>query len=243
MLTALISTILLLNLSASLSSSLLASDLIVGAAADLAPLQAPLAAAFRKTSGAKVVFATGSSGNLARQIQNGAPFDVFLSATDSYIKELAASGYLLPDSVRVYAYGRVALWSRGGRIRSLEDLLAPGVLHVAIANPLHAPYGMAAREVLINRGLWAKLAPKLVYGENVQQAFQYADSGNADAAITAWSLVFSRGGILLPDAWHSPVRQTGAVVKSSRQADLARRFLSFLTGTEGKELLRSNGFR
>lgn len=239
--TALISTFLLLNLSVLLSRSLLASDLLVAAAADLTPVEAPLAAAFAKNSGAKVVFATASSGSLARQIQNGAPYDVFLSANDSLIKELVASGHLAADSVEVYAYGRVALWSRNPAIRSLQDLLAPGVLHLAIANPLHAPYGVAAQQVLKNRGLWDKLAGKIVYGENVQQAFQFAQSGNAEAAITAWSLVFDRGGILLPAEWHAPVRQAGGVVSSSKQFGVARRFLLFLTGREGKELLRRYG--
>jgi len=215
---------------------------VIGAAADLAPAEASLTHAFRKISGASAVFASGSSGNLARQIQNGAPYDVFLSANDSFVDELVKSGYLVADSVRVYAYGRVALWSRGGKVRSLQDLLAPGVLHVAIANPLHAPYGVAAQQILKNQGLWDRLAAKIVYGENVQQALQFAESGNADAAITAWSLVFDHGGILLPAKWHAPVRQAGAVVKSSRQRALAGRFLEFLTGAEGKALLRKYGF-
>jgi molybdate transport system substrate-binding protein len=155
---------------------------------------------------------------------------------------LEESGYLLDGTIRVYAFGRIALWSKSGRIRTMGDLTAPQVRHVAIANPLHAPYGAAAKAALSSQGLWEKLEPKVVYGENVDQTWQYAESGNADAAIVGWSLVFNKGGILLPAAWHPRIGQTGAVVKGSRHADVARRFLSFLTGKDGREILRQFGF-
>src|SRR4051794_38949132 len=98
-----------------------------------------------------------------------------------FVKQSAESGHLIKGSVQVYAYGRIALWSKSGRIHTLEDLVAPAVQHLAIANPVHAPYGAAAQAALKSQGYWDKLQAKLVYGENVEQTFQYAESGNADA--------------------------------------------------------------
>ncbi len=202
-----------------------------------------LGRAARQTAGVSVRFTFGSSGLLARQIENGAPYDVYLSANERFVAELVDSRRLLPDSVRLYALGRVGLWSKSGRYHNLTDLLAPGMKHLAIPNPAHAPYGVAAREALKSRGIWSALESRIVYGENVQQALQFAESGNADAVLTAWSLVFNKGGVLLPAEWHSPIRQTGAVVAGSRHPDAARRFLDFLTSRGGKALLAQHGLR
>ena len=245
MVAAIISTIPLSNFSGALSTCLAAQppsqELLVAAAADLAPLQEPLTRAFEQASGIRIRFVLGSSGMLSRQIEQGAPYDVFLSANENYITELARAGRLVPDSVRTYASGRIALWSKDGRIQRLEDLRNPRVLHLAIPNPAHAPYGVAAKEALLNQGLWKELQPRVVFGENVRQAFQYAQSGNAEAVITAWSLVFSQGATLLPDKLHSPIWQTGGMVASTRQAAAARRFLDFLAGPEGQRILQAGG--
>ncbi|MGC9972609.1 MAG: molybdate ABC transporter substrate-binding protein [Bryobacteraceae bacterium] len=242
---ALLSTILLSNFSPVLSTCLAVQspppELLVAAAADLAPLQEPLTRAFERSSGIRLRFVLGSSGMLSRQIEQGAPYDVFLSANENYVAELARAGRLAPDSVRTYASGRIALWSKDGRIQRLEDLRSPRVLHFAIPNPVHAPYGAAAKEALVNQGLWIELQSRLVFGENVRQAFQYARSGNAEAVITAWSLVFSQGGILLPENLHSPIRHSCGIVASTRQAAAARRFLDFLTGPEGQSILQAGG--
>lgn len=217
------------------------AELIVAAASDLAPLQAPLKASFHRVSGQTLRFTIGSSGELARQIRSGAPYDVFLSANEQYVKDLSAAGFLDPTSVTVYAHGRVALWSKTGKYKTLNDLLRPEALHIAIANPKFAPYGVAARQVLENRGLWKRLEPKIVYGENIRETFQYAESGNADAALVAWSLVHDRGGILLPAAWHAPINQAGGVVARSSEKSVAKRFLEFLTGPEGSKILAAHG--
>jgi molybdate transport system substrate-binding protein len=242
---ALLSTILLSNFSHVLSTCLAdqspSPELLVAAAADLAPLQEPLTRAFERASGIRLRFVLGSSGMLSRQIEQGAPYDVFLSANENCVAELTGAGRLAPDSVRTYASGRIALWSKDGRIQRLEDLRSPRVLHLAIPNPVHAPYGAAAKEALVNQGLWKELQPRVVFGENVRQAFQYAQSGNSEAVITAWSLVFSQGGILLPEKLHSPIRQSGGIVASTRQAAAARRFLDFLTGPEGQRILQAGG--
>jgi molybdate transport system substrate-binding protein len=217
-------------------ASVRAADLLVAAAADLAPLTSELERGF----GAPVKFSIGSSGSLARQIENGAPFDVFLSANDQFVTELAQQGKLDKTTVAIYALGRIAVWFPQGAGQSLDDLTKPSIKHVAIPNPQHAPYGVAARKALETRGLWKQIEPKIVYGENVRQSLQFAESGNADAVITSWTLLKGRGA-LLPAEWHDPIRQAGGVVTSSPQPETARRFLKFLTSPEGRKILEKDG--
>jgi molybdate transport system substrate-binding protein len=214
--------------------------LLIAAAADLSPLEKPLTAAAAKL-GLRVRFVFGSSGMLARQIENGAPYDLYLSANVQFANDLAKSKHLVPETVTAYAKGRIAVWSASGKFGSLKDLEGSGVRHVAIANPAHAPYGQAARQALENEGLWKSLEGKLVYGENVRQALQMAESGNADVAIVSWTLVFNRGGILLPAELHQPIVQAGGVVAGSRNEANARRFVKFLTGRAGQHLLEAHG--
>jgi molybdate transport system substrate-binding protein len=203
------------------------------------PLENQLVKSFSDTT---VTFTFGASGSLAEQIRHGAPYDVYLSANEQFVRQLADSGKLLRDTVQIYAYGRIALWSRRAQIRTIGDLKRPEVKFVAIANPTHAPYGAAAKAALQNQGLWGELESRIVYGENVEQTFQYAETGSADAAITAWSLVLHKGGILLPEAWHPRIAQSGGVVTGSRNQAAARKFMAFLGGKEGKAVLRQFGF-
>lgn len=219
-----------------------AQELLVAAAADLALAQEPVAEAVRREAGMKVRFVLGSSGMLARQIEQGAPYDLYLSANERFVAELVASGRVLPESVRVYAVGRLGLWSRNRSVRGLTALVRPGIRHVAIPNPTHAPYGFAARQALESQGLWKAIEKKIVYGENVRQALQYAESGNAEAVITAWSLVRDKGAVLLPDAWHSPIRQAAGIVAGSGRSKEARQFLDFLMSPAGQKLLNRYGF-
>lgn len=218
------------------------AQLIVAAASDLAPAQAELTQSFQKVTGEKIRFTSGSSGMLARQIANGAPYDVFLSANQQYVRELESAGHVVKDSVRVYGSGRIGLWSANGQVRRLADLTKGNVRHIAIANPQHAPYGVAARQILERAGLWTQLQPKIVYGENVRQALQFAESGNADAVLTAMSLLMGRGE-MLPENLHDPVTQSGGVVTASKQKALARRFLEYLVSPEGVAILRKYGLR
>jgi molybdate transport system substrate-binding protein len=218
-----------------------AEELTVAGAADLAPLEKSLRAAFERATGVRLILTLASSGMLARQIEQGAPYDVYLSANQKFVDDLARSGHIRQDSVRVYAHGRLGLWSRSGSIRTLQDLMRPEVLHVAIANPTHAPYGMAARDLLQSQGIWETVRRKLVYGENVRQAYEYAASGNADAAITSWTLLHDKQGILLPEGWHKPIRQAGGIVAATPRRDAAQRFLDFLGSEEGWRLLQQGG--
>jgi molybdate transport system substrate-binding protein len=216
------------------------AQLLIAAAADLSTLEQPLTAAFHEKSGATARFSFASSGALARQIENGAPFDVFLSANEQFVNELAKAGLLDPSTVRIYAHGRLGLWSKDGRIRRLTDLLDARVVHVAIPNPKLAPYGAAARELLERQGLWKQIEPKVVYGENVRQALQFAETGNAEAVITSWTLLSGKDAVQLPQD-HAPIKQSGGVIAASAHAKLARLFLDFLTSPEGRAILNSHG--
>jgi molybdate transport system substrate-binding protein len=216
-----------------------AQELIIAAAADLAPLEKKLTAAFLKETGVRLRFSLGSSGMLARQIANGAPFDAYLSANEGFVQELTASGHLDPSTVKNYATGRLGLWSASGKVKTIRDLHA--LRSVAIANPKHAPYGMAAEELLRSDSSFGQLQTKLVLAENVRQAFEFARTGNTDAVLTAWTLLHDKGGILLPDSGHKPIRQSGGVVKGSKNQASARRFIDFLTGPKGQAILQAGG--
>lgn len=219
-----------------LAGTCAAADLTIAAASDLARLGPALKDAY----GQGLRFSFGSSGSLLRQIENGAPFDVFLSANDEYVIE-GIEKQVLFGPPQSYAQGRIALWSRSRDIRTLEQLRSAKVLHIAIANPAYAPYGAAAKQALEKSGMWAVLQPRLVFGENIRQTLQYAESGNADAAIVSWSLVHDRGGVLLPDSLHAPILQTAAMVKSTKQGPAAAAFLRFLLGPKGRAVLQANG--
>jgi len=208
----------------------------VAAAADLAPLQGELSG----LAAAAPVWTFASSGLLARQIAAGAPFDVYLSANTGFVEELERQGLLVAGSVRVYASGRLGLWSSTGKIKTLRDLLRPEVRHIAIANPAHAPYGLAARQLLTRNKLWDSLQSKLVYAENVRQAYEFARTGNADAVITSWTLLHGLEATLLAQE-HEPIRQAGAVVKSSKNGKAARAFLDALCGAAGRKILSEHG--
>ncbi len=232
----LLATILICNASA--------TSLTVAAASDLSRVAPAIAAAYRKATGVEIRFSFGSSGALLRQIENGAPYDVYLSANQAYVDEGVAKGALRSGPVQVYATGRLAMWSRSGKYRRVEDLRDPEIRHVAIANPAYAPYGVAAAEALRRAGVWDALESRgrLVFGENIRQTLQYAESGNADAALVAWSHVFDSGGVLVPESLYTPVRQAGAVVRQTSNAAGAARFLEFLMSAEGRAILEKFGF-
>lgn len=244
----LLSTTTLLLLSVLLAScagprgSVEAEPLTVAAAADLSPLSEPIGALYLQTSGKRLRFVIGSSGMLARQIEQGAPFDVYLSANARYVEELVKAGKIRPDSVRVYALGRLGVWAKGTQIREARELLQPGIRRIAMANPAHAPYGEAARDYLERAGIWAEIEPKIVYGENVRQAAQFAESGNADALVSSWTTVRPLKGTLVPESEHAPIRQAGGVVSNSEHAADGMQFLKMLGEPAARALFRDHGF-
>jgi molybdate transport system substrate-binding protein len=219
--------------------------LTVAAAANLTGAFAQIGQAFTQETGVRVVFSYASTAQLTQQIENAAPFDVFAAADTVHIDQLVRDGRILPESRVTYARGRLALWDPQGAVKKLEDLTAPSVRFVAIAKPEAAPYGEAAVESLKNLGIWDKVQPKVVYANNINMAKQYAATGNADAAFTAYSLVQNETGrvTIVDEKLHQPIDQAlGIVSASARKAD-ARRFVSFLTGKEGRSILERFGYR
>lgn len=224
-----------------------APEIIVAAAADLIPAFEELGKQFEQDTGIKITFDFGSTGALTKEIENGAPVDLLAAANIEYIEALEREGLILPETKALYARGRITIWTRADsalKIERVEDLARPEVRRVAIANPEHAPYGKAARQALQSAGVWATVEPKLVFGENVRQTLQYAETGNADAAITALSLsVQSKGRwILVPEELHKPLDQALAVIKGSKQQEQARRFAEFINSAQGRAIMRHYGF-
>ncbi|HWP43634.1 MAG TPA: molybdate ABC transporter substrate-binding protein [Blastocatellia bacterium] len=222
-------------------------ELIVAAASDLALAFEELGRLFEQETGVKVTFSFGSTGNLAKQIEHGAPVDVFAAANISFIEDLEKKGLIIPDTKEVYARGRITLWTRGDsplRTERIEDLAGREVSRVAIANPAHAPYGMAAREALQAAGVWERVEPKLVLAENVRQALQFAETGNTDMAIVALSLSTGSAGrwALIPESLHSPIDQALAIIRASRHENQARLFTAFLRGEKGRAIMQKYGF-
>jgi molybdate transport system substrate-binding protein len=224
------------------SFSLAAQPLLVAAAADLAPLEAQLTRGYAASGGGSIRFVFGSSGMLTRQIENGAPYDVFLCANEQFVHDLTAQKHLIPASVAAYATGRLGLWSSHGTPASLAALADSKIRLIAIANPQHAPYGAAARALLERAGLWTLLQPKIVLAENVRQAYEYARTDNADVVITSWTLLKDEPGAkLLPENGHPPIRQSGGVVAGTQRETQARAFLRFLLSPAGQSILRAGG--
>ncbi len=222
-------------------------ELTISAAADLMFAFQELGALFEKETAIKTIFNFGSTGQLAQQIEQGAPVDLFAAANVAFVDELEQQGLILPDTKALYARGRITLWTRVDsplRFERLEEVARPEVKRVAIANPQHAPYGIAAREALQSAGMWETVQPKLVLGENVRQTLVYAETGNVDVAIVALSLSIQIAGqwVLIPEALHQPIDQALAVIKGTRHEQEARQFAEFINGPTGRSVMRKYGF-
>jgi len=221
--------------------------LTVSAAADLTPAFEELAKLFVDESGIKVTFNFGSTGQLTQQIEQGAPVDLLAAANVSFVDELERQNLILSDTRALYARGRITLWTRNDsplKLEHLDDLAQPEVRRIAIANPEHAPYGEAARQALQSAGIWDRVSSRLVFGENISQALQYAETGNVDAAIVALSLSVNSKGrwVLISDQLHQPLNQALAVIRSTRHEAEARRFASFINSPRGRTIMRKYGF-
>jgi molybdate transport system substrate-binding protein len=225
----------------------------VAAASDLNFALTEIATQFEREQGQRVEVVFGSSGTLTRQIRDGAPFELFLSADEAFVDELAGAG-LTRDKGTLYAIGRIVLFAPEGSplipkegLEGLARLLASGrVTRFAIANPEHAPYGRAAEAALRQRGLWSDLQPRLVLGESVSQAAQFATTGNAVGGIIAYSLALApnlgnRGTFaLIPDSDHAPLRQRMVLLK--RAGPVVERFYRYLQEASARAVLERYGF-
>lgn len=216
--------------------------LVVGAAASLSGVLPELVAAFHEANPDLSVTTTiGSSGQLAQQVRQGAPIGVFLSADAGWVDTLVTAGRVVPASRAVYARGRLAVWSRDPLPITAFEALPSLDGRIAIANPAFAPYGRAALEALAAAGILDRIEPRLVYAGNVRQALQYAETGNAAAAIVALSLVFDRDDrLLLPETLHTPLDQALGVVRGHERD--GGRFADFVLGAAGRAILARHGF-
>jgi molybdate transport system substrate-binding protein len=224
----------------------------VAAAADLKFAMEDLAGQFEKQAGTKVNVSYGSSGNFFSQLQNGAPFDLFFSADMGYAQKLDSAGLAEPGTLYEYAVGRIAIWAPADAKMDVAKLgwnalLNPSVQKIAIANPEHAPYGRAAVAALQKAGIYEQVKPKLVYGENISQAAQFVQSGNAQAGIVAMSLAVSppmKDGKRweIPAEMHPPIEQAVIVMKNAKNKDQAKAFLEFVKSKEGRMTLAKYGF-
>ena len=229
-----------------------AQELTVAAASDLQAALPAIAAAFETQTGRRVAVTYGSSGNFFAQIQNGAPFDLFLSADLDYPKRLERGGLVERGTLVEYARGRIVVWTRRDSgidiARGLRALVDPKVRKISIANPDHAPYGRAALAALRAERVEEQVRGKLVTGENISQAAQFAQSGSADAGIIALSLALSPSlkssgvYVAVPDASYPPIQQAAVVIASSRQKALARQFVESLKSPAIVKLLDAYGF-
>jgi len=229
-----------------------AQEITVAAAADLQGAFKELLPKFEASSGVKVKCSFGSSGNIASQIRNGAPYDMFFSADAEYPLALQKDGLTEPNSLYEYAVGRIVLWAPNGAkfdVRNgLKALLEPAVHKVAIGNPQHAPYGRAAVAALKSAGVYEQVRTKFVLGENISQAAQFVQTGNADAGIIALSLAMTQvmkdsGKYTEIDPKTYPeLRQAAVVLKSAKNKTGAVTFLTYIKSAEARDLLKRYGF-
>lgn len=223
--------------------------LTITAAADLKFCLDLLVQDFRKSRpDADIQVAYGSSGKAFTQLKQGAPFDLYFSADVEYPNKLVEAG-LTSGKPRLYALGRVVLWSSNEDASKLDlrDLGDPRFTKIAIANPLHAPYGRRAEEALRHAGIWEKVQPRLVMGENIAQAAQFVQSGSAPVGILALSLVKSpafagQGYSLIPDSLHSPLEQALVVMKRAEKNTLAAQFVDYLFQPQARRIFERYGF-
>jgi molybdate transport system substrate-binding protein len=229
-----------------------AADIKIAAASDLTFAFTDVVARFEQQTGAGVKLSYGSSGNFFAQIQNGAPFDLFFSADVGYPQKLEAAGLIEPGTIYDYASGKLVMWvpnaSKLDLSRGLAVLLDPSIRKIAIANPLHAPYGGAAVAAMRHDAIYDKVERKLVLGENISQTAQFVQSGNADVGLLALSLAVapamkdSGRYVEIPAADYPPLIQAGAILKSSHNKKLAAQFLEFLKEPGTVALMEQYGF-
>lgn len=231
-----------------------AAELKVAAAADLKYALDELSTEFQTTHpGLKVDITYGSSGSFYAQLQNGAPFDLFLSADIAYPRKLAEAGLALGSNVFRYAVGRIVVWvPRASALDvqklGIQALVVPGVKKIAVANPAHAPYGRAAVAAMKALGVYEQAAPKLVYGENIAQTAQFIQSGAADIGIIALSLALAppmhgTGRYWqIPVESYPPLEQGGIILRDAKEPGAAASFRDFVLRQRGRAVLKRYGF-
>lgn len=228
-------------------STVPAAEITVAAAADLQFAFTDIARLYEEQTGRKVTLVFGSTGQLVQQIENGAPFDLVAAANTSYIDRLVDQGLAVRESAALYARGRIVLAvnkQAGVTAVHLDDLLSDQIQHISIANPDHAPYGLAAKQAMQSSGVWEQLQPKLVYAENVRQALQFVQTGDAEVGIISLSVanVPEITWTIIDEALHAPLDQALAILTASKHPELAGDFIAFINGEFGRPVMRQYGF-
>jgi molybdate transport system substrate-binding protein len=223
-------------------------EITVAAAANLTEVAQTLGMEFEAQTKIHPVFSFGSTAVLTTQIENSAPFDVFLSADAEHADKLDHEGLLAAGSNAVYAVGVLALWippSSKAQVSKIDDLKAKDVRVIALANPKLAPYGAAAVETLQHAGIWDQVKDRIVYAENISMAKQYGTSKNADAVFTAYSLVLKESGkvIQVDEALHQPIVQKLGIVARSQHQESAQAFTRFVLNGPGRDVLARFGYK
>ena len=223
-------------------------DLTIAAASNLTDAFAEIGPRFTTKTGIHVVFSFGATADLAKQLENGAPFDVFAAADTEHVEQLEAKGLLTPGSRTIYARGRLVMWLPPGsnlKAARIQDITAKSFERIAIAKPDIAPYGRATVESLQALGIWKDIEGRVIYGQNVSQVKQYVATGNAEVAFIPLALVKMGEGSYLEigDELHQPIDQALGIIRESTKQKAARRFVDFLLSAEGRDLLAKNGYR
>jgi molybdate transport system substrate-binding protein len=234
-----------------LAAPALAADVQVAVAANFTAPMKRIAADFEKDSGHKAVLSFGATGKFYAQITNGAPFEVFLAADDETPKKLEQAGAAVRGSRFTYATGKLVLWSaQPGVVDAQGDVLRKGGFSkLAIAAPKLAPYGAAAVETMTRLGLMAALAPKLVTGESIGQAFSFVATGNAELGFLALSQLYEDGQLksgsawIVPDSLHSPIRQDAVLLTKGKDSPAAIALLAYLKTDKAKAVIRAFGYQ
>lgn len=247
---ALVRTIVLLLVAALTSTPSLAGEVHVAVAANFAAPMRLLASEFQRESGHRALVSLGATGQLAAQIRQGAPFGVLLAADATTPSKLASDGYALAETQRTYAIGRLVLWSRDADyVDTQGDLLRNGNFRrLAIANPKLAPYGAAAIQTLSALGLREKLRSKIVEGANINQAFQFVASGNAELGFVSMSQVMREGRLQRGSAWivpanlHEPIRQDVILLAEGQENPAAIALLRYLDSKPARDIIGRYGY-
>jgi molybdate transport system substrate-binding protein len=227
-----------------------AEKITIAAAADLKFAMDEIVGTYKKANSAdEIDVVYGSSGKFQTQIQQGAPYDLYFSADISFPRDLAKNGFAASE-VKPYAVGRIVLWSASldASKMTLNSLTDPKITRIAIANPQHAPYGKRAEEALRASGLWDKVEPKLVYGENIAHTAQFVQTGNAQVGVIALSLALNpelsgKGGYwLIPDKLHEPLEQGYIITRQAAGNALAKRFAEYMGSKPARAVMTKYGF-
>lgn len=224
-----------------------AMEINAAAASNLSDAFNELGKQFTARKGIRVVYSFGATADLSKQIEQGAPFDIFAAADVEHVESLNRQGLIVPGTAALYARGRLVMWMPAGSsitLNGIEELRRAEVERIAIAKPDVAPYGRATIEALRALNLWNDVESKVIYGQNVTQTKQYVATGNADVAFIPRSLIKEGEGhmIEVDERLHQPINQALAVIRSSVKQDAARQFAQYILSPEGQSLLERYGY-